>query len=157
MLLPQTQRTAKIASSVVPLSGQRVSRPPVLMCPISTSMALRHRKSFASIFECKDCKQRDKQPIALDQSGAHTNQQLQGKQPQRPASEDAMGGVASGPQLGVRRRDDPLAGAIFRQGFEISAAASAAAARPIAAASMLRTTAITTSRREAFAAASDAP
>lgn len=41
--------------------------------------------------------------------------------------------------------------------FRMSAAASAAAAMPIAAASMLRATAITTSRRDALAAASEAP
>ncbi len=49
ILWPQAQRTAKIASPPVPLRGQRVSRPSVFMCPISASMALRLRNSFASM------------------------------------------------------------------------------------------------------------
>ncbi len=45
MLWPLPHRTAKIASPMVPFSGQRARRPSVFMWPISGSMALRRRRS----------------------------------------------------------------------------------------------------------------
>ena len=44
----QPEKTAKMASPQVPLSGHLARRPSVFMCPISGSMALRRRRSFFS-------------------------------------------------------------------------------------------------------------